>query len=379
MANCPDVASTWMAEAHRFVGRCASRTNNAIDVILAGGHRRRHADRFTGHGGSKRAKTASRDRQHRLEIGDFVVEQRPPNRGLGQVKRSKVVESQVAAASLGQRAKKTSRRESRVARSEAVEKKSAVRHAKPQSVDKRSAVRHARTESVDEKNAVRHAVGLRRRAKDQGEVTLDDLDPFDDTAIRNRVVTPEPIAEEIGKQIDALPQDPALQVPLDAFDEDEPSLEELAQRPGLREEECPLPSDLKPITEVTDDISAEGVEFPPECTLGDAPYIPRQFAMTTYTWKASGSATSRSTSSKSALSVTVTRSDRSCSRSSPGRTSSPPSQSCPTRWGSSHPANASTRWVTIARQLRSQDDLAIGTQPPRRDWHKPASRRDSFS
>lgn len=62
---------------------------------------------------------------------------------------------------------------------------------------------------------------------------------------------------------------------------------ELAQAPGAPTGPCPSPSDLKKITEITDNIRAEGKIFPQECTLGDGMYTPRNFALTTYTWKAS--------------------------------------------------------------------------------------------
>lgn len=62
----------------------------------------------------------------------------------------------------------------------------------------------------------------------------------------------------------------------------------LAKAPPTVEEPCPDPDELKPIDEITNDISAEAGEFPPECDLGNETYEPRQWAMTTYTWKASG-------------------------------------------------------------------------------------------
>lgn len=62
---------------------------------------------------------------------------------------------------------------------------------------------------------------------------------------------------------------------------------ELAQAPGAPQGPCPSPADLKKITEITDNIRAEGKVFPQECTLGNSMYCPRNFALTTYTWKAS--------------------------------------------------------------------------------------------
>lgn len=67
-----------------------------------------------------------------------------------------------------------------------------------------------------------------------------------------------------------------------------PSFEEnLAQGPQARLAPCPSPNELKRIREIKADIAAKSTDLPPECTLGDAVYQPRQFAPTTYTWKAS--------------------------------------------------------------------------------------------
>jgi hypothetical protein len=62
---------------------------------------------------------------------------------------------------------------------------------------------------------------------------------------------------------------------------------ELAQR-GIPLPECPSPNDLKSMNQITNSIAAKAGEFPPECSLGDPAYEPRQFCLTTYTWKASG-------------------------------------------------------------------------------------------
>ena len=54
------------------------------------------------------------------------------------------------------------------------------------------------------------------------------------------------------------------------------------------EGDCPDPDDLKPINKITNDITAEKGEFPPECSLGDDQYTGRSWTATTFTWKASG-------------------------------------------------------------------------------------------
>ena len=54
------------------------------------------------------------------------------------------------------------------------------------------------------------------------------------------------------------------------------------------ESDCPSIRDLKPIGEITNSIAPKGDLFPAECPLGSGPFQPRMWAMTTYTWKASG-------------------------------------------------------------------------------------------
>jgi len=64
--------------------------------------------------------------------------------------------------------------------------------------------------------------------------------------------------------------------------------EEVAQAPPYSLPPCPSPKDLKSINEITNTIAAKQGDFPPECSLGNEVYQPRQFCATTYTWKASG-------------------------------------------------------------------------------------------
>lgn len=84
-------------------------------------------------------------------------------------------------------------------------------------------------------------------------------------------------------------QAPPEEMPSRNYDEELglPSDEELAQNPAIQTDKCPAPRDLKPISEITNQIAAEPGIFPQECTLGDEPFQPRNFAMKTYTWKAS--------------------------------------------------------------------------------------------
>lgn len=67
--------------------------------------------------------------------------------------------------------------------------------------------------------------------------------------------------------------------------EPEPGDEELGG--GTMPERCPSPRDLKPINQITHRIAAEPGLFPQECVLSDEPFVPRNFACTVFTWKAS--------------------------------------------------------------------------------------------
>ena len=53
------------------------------------------------------------------------------------------------------------------------------------------------------------------------------------------------------------------------------------------EYKCPSIKELKPISEITCDIRPEAGELPKECPIERETYQPRDFAMTTFTWKAS--------------------------------------------------------------------------------------------
>lgn len=53
-------------------------------------------------------------------------------------------------------------------------------------------------------------------------------------------------------------------------------------------EGCPSPKDLKPIRELTTNITPTEGELPHDCPLGNAKFEERQFASITYTWTASG-------------------------------------------------------------------------------------------
>jgi len=82
---------------------------------------------------------------------------------------------------------------------------------------------------------------------------------------------------------------PADQNDLDAgLDRDFPSFNDDfdEQRQDL-DYECPSIKELKPIGEITCDIRPDAGELPKECPIERETYQPRDFAMTTFTWKAS--------------------------------------------------------------------------------------------
>ena len=68
-----------------------------------------------------------------------------------------------------------------------------------------------------------------------------------------------------------------------------PSFEDaFAQGPQSLEVDCDRERQkLKPINAINNKIAAEPGEFPPECSLGNRPYKPRDFPQMVYTWKAS--------------------------------------------------------------------------------------------
>ena len=69
-----------------------------------------------------------------------------------------------------------------------------------------------------------------------------------------------------------------------------PSNSQALNSSGYADEPCPKPSDLKPIGELTNKISASKGDLPQECLIDDRvePSMNRDWGCTTYTWKASG-------------------------------------------------------------------------------------------
>jgi hypothetical protein len=107
-------------------------------------------------------------------------------------------------------------------------------------------------------------------------------DPFGDgSAIRRQFARPSSGQAQPS-------QSPSDVLPLPG-EQRQPTLEEqIAQMPPGTLPPCPSPNDLKPINEILNSIAAQEGVFPPECSLGNPRYEPRQFCATTYTWKASG-------------------------------------------------------------------------------------------
>ncbi len=63
--------------------------------------------------------------------------------------------------------------------------------------------------------------------------------------------------------------------------------QEIVSRLHVLEERCPSPKDLKPIGELTTNITPPEGDLPHDCSIGDAPFKWRTFAPTTFTWTAS--------------------------------------------------------------------------------------------
>lgn len=94
------------------------------------------------------------------------------------------------------------------------------------------------------------------------------------------VPTPEPLP---------LPGELLPEMQLETGDDEDISIEEsLALGPPPAQDECPSPDDMRPISEITNDIRAQGSKFPTECTLQGGEFQARSWQPITFTWKASG-------------------------------------------------------------------------------------------
>ncbi len=136
----------------------------------------------------------------------------------------------------------------------------------------------------------------------QTAVTETKIDPFGDDEKVNakspakRNGTPAKRAAQAGVQsgrentpADPFPTDPPLgQPPTQPQDKRGPLQEEITQAPRRGPEPCPSPRDLKPLSQISNNIDAEPGEFPAECGLGNETFDPRRWSMTTYTWQATG-------------------------------------------------------------------------------------------
>ncbi|GAB6165354.1 hypothetical protein JCM19992_13540 [Thermostilla marina] len=103
--------------------------------------------------------------------------------------------------------------------------------------------------------------------------------PEIESGVPETIPTPEPLplpGEELDRQA------------AEEGDDFGPLEEELALGPPPVEDECPSPDNIRPITEITNDITAKGTKFPTECTLQGGTFQPRSWAPITFTWKASG-------------------------------------------------------------------------------------------
>ncbi|MBX7165619.1 MAG: hypothetical protein K1X74_04660 [Pirellulales bacterium] len=171
----------------------------------------------------------------------------------------------------------------------------------PVSVKKKSVSRVIRAQALQDPQATTAArqqptLNDEPPAELPGESTLDlpeeeampDLPPLEETPTEEPAMpeeNPTDVPEPGFTPVEPSPLEPELPEP---SGQDEDLDRELARAPQANDGECPSPRDLKPISQITNSIAAEGDRFPPECTLGNETFIPRCWSMTTYTWKASG-------------------------------------------------------------------------------------------
>ena len=94
----------------------------------------------------------------------------------------------------------------------------------------------------------------------------------------------KPDSTDAPAQIEPPAGDQMQKIPSD----DDSLSEPFAMAPTGLNKDCPTIRDLKPIGEITNAIAPKGVSFPSECPLSTRPFESRAWAMTTYTWKASG-------------------------------------------------------------------------------------------
>ncbi len=156
-------------------------------------------------------------------------------------------------------------------------------------------VRTAVHTSTDEESTSIRQVKVDESEARQVRLHLGDPDPADDTELPG---FGEPFGDAPEMDNNPAPADaqdsqaPAEIAPpaddrLQEMPSDDYSGEPFALAPQGNTD-CPTVRDLKPIGEITNAIAPKGDLFPAECPLGAGPFQPRMWAMTTYTWKASG-------------------------------------------------------------------------------------------
>jgi hypothetical protein len=116
--------------------------------------------------------------------------------------------------------------------------------------------------------------------------------PVAETPVTETPVTELPFGETPG--IDPLlTEPPVTKAPRDRFPIDDlpygtETVQDLENKREVVDIDCPSPEDLDPIDKITTDISIEPGPEPKECSLGDLTFEPRNWAPSTFMWKASG-------------------------------------------------------------------------------------------
>ena len=161
----------------------------------------------------------------------------------------------------------------------------------------------------------------------------------------------DPFQDPFGDALAQAPAAPLPPAPPAASTEKMPTVQESTQRKAVPKDVCVSPQSLKTIGQLSSSIAASKGDFPPQCGLGQAVYQPRCWGSKTFTWTASALSHRPLYFEASSWSVTATAAGRWCNACSRRPSSSSPSPSCLTRWGSIRRGSASTRWAPIGRAI----------------------------
>lgn len=122
--------------------------------------------------------------------------------------------------------------------------------------------------------------------KEIGPNLVPEAKPEPATARERELIEQAGLQEGAAEQPSPFDREPATKEPANEGPDANQPNDQLAQG-GLLPNRCPTPRDLKPLDQISINIAAEPGPFPAECGLGDETFVPRNFACTTYAWKAS--------------------------------------------------------------------------------------------